>query len=174
MSALLFGLQKVEIGDPESDGSMGTSLTEVGETVSGTAQFVGADPTVTNIPIEESDTPLLSLSKKGEDTYSWSSYNMDGAQLAKILGGTFTPQSGTDPDIVPAQYDAPLDSVAIYKSVKITDKKGNVIQIPKANITAKFNAVFTGDKVAQVDIKATVNTPDKANLAPYSIIYVTT
>lgn len=89
MAKKIFGLAGVKIAPIASDGGMGTALTTVGETVSGTATMAQEDNTVTDFKIEESDSPVESIvSAAGKVTFSWSSYKVDYNTLVKLLGGT--------------------------------------------------------------------------------------
>lgn len=92
MAKKIFGLANVEIGALGAGGTMGTSLSAVGETVSGTAVMTTEDNTVTDFKIEESDSPIESIvSEAGKITFAWSTYKINAATLEKLLGGTNTP-----------------------------------------------------------------------------------
>lgn len=89
MAKKVFGLASVKIAPIAGDGGMGTALTTVGETVSGTATMTSEDNTVTDFNIEESDSPVESIvSQAGKITFAWSSYNIAYNTLVKLLGGT--------------------------------------------------------------------------------------
>jgi len=94
MSKHTFGLQNVLMGDIAADGGVGTSLVAVGETVSGTAEMTTTDPTITDIMIEESDSPIESIVAAGITQMAWSTYNIDGGQLLKFFGGVYIPATG--------------------------------------------------------------------------------
>lgn len=89
MAKKVFGLASVKIAPIASDGGMGTALTTVGETVSGTATMTSEDNTVTDFNIEESDSPVESIvSQAGKISFAWSSYNISYKTMEKLLGGT--------------------------------------------------------------------------------------
>lgn len=94
MSKHIFGLKSVKMGPIADDGGMGTVLTTVGETVSGTFEMTTTDPTITDILIEESDSPIESISQEGITQIAWSTYDVSGDQLVKFFGGTFIPATG--------------------------------------------------------------------------------
>jgi len=94
MSKHTFGLQNVLMGNIAADGGVGTSLVAVGETVSGTAEMTTTDPTITDIMIEESDSPIESIVQAGITEMKWSTYNIDGGQLLKFFGGVYIPATG--------------------------------------------------------------------------------
>lgn len=171
MSKHIFGLANVELSDIAVDGSIGTAFVPVGETVSGTAEMTTTDPTVNDITIEESDSPVESIVQPGISQIAWSTYNIDGAQLVKFFGGTYTPQSGVDPDIIPAKYTPPASVPDIEKSVKVTDKKGNVVTVTRAKISAKLGLSFKKDTLGKVDIVAKILDPTKAGEPRYTIEY---
>jgi hypothetical protein len=89
MAKKVFGLASLKIADIASDGGMGTALTTVGETVSGTCVMAQEDNTTTDFTIEESSSPIESItSAEGKITLAWSSYNVSTYQLKKLFGGT--------------------------------------------------------------------------------------
>ncbi|HEY8687666.1 MAG TPA: hypothetical protein VIM07_00410 [Chitinophagaceae bacterium] len=244
MSKHTFGLQNVEMGKVAVDGGMGTVLTAVGETVSGTAEMTTTDPTITDITIEESDSPIESIVEAGITQMAWSTYNVDGDQLVKFFGGVFTPATGVktytltggtgytdgayndvaltggtgtgakanlvisggivtsatitnggtgytaadsltatglgagtlfaitvDTIATATTYGAPDAVLDIEQSLKIIDKKGNVVSIPRAKISAKLGLSFTKTKLGQVDIVAKVLQPSKTGEKRYTIQY---
>lgn len=153
-----FGLINVKMGPVAVDGGMGDTLAAVGETVSGTMDMTTTDPTITDFNIEESDSPVESIvSTPGKIALAWSTYDVGGPNLVKFFGGTYTAQAGTDP----ASWAAPDSMLNQEVSLEITDKKGNVVTIPRAKISAKMGISFKKDKLGQVDITATVLQPTK-------------
>ena len=165
MAKHVFGLASVKMGAIAGDGGMGTSLTPVGETVSGTANLVTEDNQVTDFNIEESDSPVESIvSEAGKMTISWSSYNVDADNLVLFFGGTKV----TGP---PVKWQAPDSFIQVEKSLEFTDRKGNVIIVPRAKIQAKFGLSFAKDKLGQVDIVATILQPDKSGEKRMTITY---
>lgn len=59
----------------------------------------------------------------------------------------------------------------IERSLKITDKKGSIIQVPRAKLASKLGLSFKKDKLGQVDVKATVLQPNKAGEKRLKITY---
>lgn len=159
------GLVTIEMGDIAGDGSMGTSLTAVGDTVQGTAQLTQEDGTNTDFNIEEEDDPILTLQTvKGKITLAWSCYNVSSDTLVKFFGGTVV----VGP---PEKWEAPASIPELEQSIKLTDKRGNIIEIVRAKVNAKFNWSFTKDKLAQIDLTASILTPTAADTPPYTITY---
>jgi hypothetical protein len=161
-----FGLANVEMGAIAGDGGMGTSLVAVGETVSDTAIVSSEDNTVTDFTVEESDSPVESIvSARGKLTFAWSTFNVEADNLVKFFGGTKV----TGP---PVKWQAPDAFPDIEQSLKLTDKKGNVVEIPRAKLSPKFGLSFQKTKLGQVDIVATVLQPTKAGEKRITITYV--
>lgn len=69
-------------------------------------------------------------------------------------------------------WAAPDTFVDNELSVQLTDKKGNIVQIPRAKLSASMAISFSKSKLGQVDIVATILQPNKAGLARIKIIYV--
>lgn len=155
---IVSGLASIKVGAVAGDGGMGTSLAALGETYQDSCTFVSADPEKTEHYSEESDDAFEVTYKLGLRTLKWSIFNFDADQMVKVLGGTVT---GTSPKV----WNAPAAYTSIEQSIEITDKKGNVIQIPRAKIAAKLNISFGKKNVGLIDIEATVLVPTKAGTA---------
>jgi hypothetical protein len=92
--------------------------------------------------------------------------------LAADIGGTGTGFSVLVSTITAATtWTAPDTFVDNELSLQLTDKKGNVVQIPRAKLSAKMNLSFSKTKLAQVDITATVLQPEASGLARIKFIY---
>jgi hypothetical protein len=244
MAKKIFGLAAVEMGTIEPDGGMATSLTPVGETVSGTATMAQEDNTTTNFTIEESSSPIESfISESGAISFAWSSYKIDSATLYKFFGGVVTafaapgrvltvgsitagslytngsypgvPLTGgtgtgataditvaggivttvtlvnrgsgytigdelsaaaasiggtgsgfeipvaTVGTLVKEKWAAPDEFPDIEASLKLTDKKGNIVTLPRVKISSKMNVAFSKESLGQLDMVATVLQPTK-------------
>lgn len=68
MGKVTIGLKKLEMGDVAVDGGMGTSLTQLGATVSDTAVLTTASPSKTTLNIEEQDIAYYTTSVAGDTT----------------------------------------------------------------------------------------------------------
>jgi hypothetical protein len=68
-------------------------------------------------------------------------------------------------------WEAPDQFPDLEQSLSITDKKGNLVEIPRAKISAKFGFSFAKDKLGQVDIIATVLQPTGAGVKRVKITY---
>jgi hypothetical protein len=249
----VFGLASVKMGAISGDGGMGTSLEDVGETVSGTATMVTEDNTVTDFTCEETDSPVESIvSAFGKVTFAWSTYDVSGRQLYKFFGGTLKlyktiatlgsvtggtlytngtytnvpltggTGSGAKATIVVAgaavttvtvtdsgegytvadslsaaaaniggtgsgfavpiatlangsatqtTWEAPDSFPDLEQSLKLTDKKGNVFNLPRTKISGKFGFSFAKDKLGQIDLVATILQPTKSGEKRIAITY---
>lgn len=122
-----------------------------------------------NITVSGGEVTAVTIVNKGAG-YSGSD-NLSAA--ASDIGGT---GSGFSVVVATVQaqeqkekWEAPTTAPDIERSIKITDKKGNIVEIPRAKIRANFNWSFTKDNLAQVNMTATVLTPTKEGVAPLSI-----
>lgn len=165
------GLVSIEFADVAGDGDYGTVFTLLGNTVKGSAQLTTADGTTTDFNIEEQDDPVETVqSTKGKTTLAFSCYDVQGPTLVKFFGGTYTPYDA-GPPIVDETYTPPDSVPTIEQTVRVTDKKGNVLKICRGSVKAKFNWSFTSDKLAQVDVTIDILAPTKADVKSYTIVY---
>jgi hypothetical protein len=156
------GLSKLEMGDIAGDGGMGTVLEEVGNTVKGTAQLTEEDGTITDFFVEEQDDPILSVeTQKGKTVLNFSCYDVSRDTLVKLYGGS----------IDTLTWKAPSTRPEKEQSLRLTSKRGQVMEIVRAKIVTKFNWSFTNDKLAQLDIQATILTPTKSNTPPFTVTF---
>jgi hypothetical protein len=157
------GLAKIEIGAIANDGGMGTILAQLGYTNQDSCTLTQEDPETTDFYAEEQDDPVVSFSKAGKTTFSFSIMNPDVNVLAALLGGTIVEAEGKEP-----VWNAPATMPDIEKSVKITPKQGLVFEIPRMKIAAKINGQFSKSNVFVIDVAGTVLQPAKANAAKMS------
>lgn len=158
MAKKSIGLKSIKIGAIAGDGGMGATLTQIGATVSDTAGITTAEGSTTDFKIEESDSPFYSLvSDPGKKTFAWSCYDVDPANLVKLLGGSVDGTTGAwaMPDTIPD----------IEQSIEITTKDLWVIRMPRASVTGRLQWNLQKTKLAQVDMTATILVPTKANTA---------
>lgn len=94
--------------------------------------------------------------------------------LAASIGGTgsgfavpvtavkSTPETWKSPEVTPE----------IEQSLKVTDKKGNKLYIPRAKVSAKPTFSFTKTAMGQIDVVATILAPTKPGVSDFYIEYV--
>lgn len=136
MAKYAFGLQKVEMGVIESDGGISLAFEPVGDTVSESMELTSEDPTVTDFNIEESDSPVKSISTPGAMSLAWSCFNVDGYTMSKFFGGTYTPYKTIA--TLGAITAGSTYTNGTYKNVALTGGTG---QQARANITVAGGVV---------------------------------
>lgn len=158
MAKKKYGLKAASFGNIEADGGMSTTLAAIGATVSESAMVEFAEATSTEFEIEESDDPFFMINSPGKKTVKLSSYDTDPATLVKWFGGTVTQDDdGND------KWNIPSNSVNIEQSIKLEMLKGGIWTITRANINASLVWNLSKSKLPQVNITATILTPEKAN-----------
>jgi hypothetical protein len=92
---------------------------------------------------------------------------------AGTIGGTGTGFSVPVATITTSAetWDAPDTIPVLYKSLRLTDKKGNVITIPRSQITTTLGLSFSKTKLGQVNMTAKILQPEKTGVKRYSIQY---
>lgn len=170
MAKRFLGLVSIKIGAIANDGGLGTSLTAVGDTVEDSCVFASEDATQAEIKTEESDDPIEIISTPGKKTLTWETYNVDGAMMAKLFGGTYTAAVGGGSP-TPATWEAPATFPDVEQSIEVTDKKGNKLEFVRAKLSPKLQADFKKTALGKITIVATILTPTKANTAPFKVTY---
>jgi hypothetical protein len=69
------------------------------------------------------------------------------------------------------KWEAPDAFPDVERSIELTDKKGNVVKIPRAKISTKFGLSFAKDKLGQLDMVATVLQPTKSGEKRLTILF---
>ncbi len=168
------GLRKALFGDVPAAGGMPEELVQLGRTYKGTASFTTEADTVQDIYCEEEPaSPMVSLaSEPGIKQVKLNLAEFDNESLIAVLGGT----EGAAEDVTidgktysVKKYNAPSDMAQIEKSVRIITRNDNVIDIPRALVTARFQWNLTSNEIAQIELTAKILAPTGANDAPYSI-----
>lgn len=168
------GLKKALFGDVPAAGSMPEEMVQLGRTYKGTASFTTEADTVQDIYCEEEPAvPMESLSSDpGIKQVKLNLAEFDNKSLIAVFGGT----EGEAEDVTVdgksysvKRYKAPSEMVKIEKSVRIITRNDNVIDIPRALVTARFQWNLTTNEIAQIELIAKILAPIGANDAPYSI-----
>lgn len=165
----ILGLVSIKIGAIAGDGGMGTSLSALGETVKDSCVFTETDATKQEFFIEESDDPIESIvTQKGLETISWSTHNCSADTMVALFGGT---KAGAGTELSPYTWEPPDTQSEVEKSVEITDRKGNIVEVVRMKLACKKNISFQSTKLGQVDIVGTILAPTKAATPKYTITY---
>lgn len=167
MAKKVYGLKAITMGDPATDGGMGTVLTEVlGATVKGTAALTSTEPTTEEIEIEETDELYDEIeTKAGVWSLKASTYNVSAITMKKFFGGT----------IVAGVWSAPVGgaTVQVYQSVVAETRTGIKFNFVKMKLTATANIAFDKAKLGQIDWTGKVLKADKAATSAMSIDFGT-
>lgn len=165
MAKRVLGVASIKLGAIAGDGGMGTSLTQIGDTVPGSAILENAEGTTQDFFSEESDTPIESIiSEAGTTTFNFSTMNLDADSLVLLFGGTKT----TGP---PVKWEPPATLGTKELSIEVIDRKGNKFEFVRVSVKPKFTVNFNKTALGQVDIVGTILTPTKAATAAFTITY---
>ncbi len=161
MAKKSIGLESIKMGLIAGDGGMGTTLTQIGATVSDSASITTEEGTTTDFPIEENDAPFFSIQSTAQkQTLAWSTYDVDLDTMARFYGGTVVVGTGGEGD----SWDMPDTLPVLERSIEVITKDGWRIQIPRASINTKMQWNLSKTKLAQLDITATILQPTKTGV----------
>lgn len=144
-SVATFGLSRIEVKKTSETES---SYKTLGMTYQDSCSLIQNDPEVTDHYAEESDVPVVSISKAGKIVLSFSIMDADVDTLVELMGGTKDTESGT--------WNAPDVDPAMELSVRVTPKSGLQIEIPRASVVAKLNGSFSRSGIFLITVTATV------------------
>lgn len=160
MSKYGWGLSKIEIAPIAGDGGIGTTWTQIGDTEQGSAVFTEEEGTTQEFFTEESDDPVFTgRTQPGAKTFSFSTNDVTPEQLLALKGGTVT----GDGTATPKKWAAPLVETQIEKSLRLTLRTGQIIEVVRAKMVANLDWNLGKENLAKVAIVATVLKPTKAN-----------
>lgn len=157
MNVYTLGLSKIEVGDIDATGGMGTTLAVLGYTYQDTCTMTQDDPETTEHYAEEVDDPVVVLSRAGKTNFNFSIMDADLNTLKTLLGGTV---DGTG---AAQKWNAPDKLPVIEKSVRITPEQGLKFEVPRMKLTSKINATFSKSGIMLIEVVGTVLQPTKAN-----------
>ena len=163
------GLQRIEFGTVESDGSMPTTLVIVnGKTVPDSAAFTIEKAEKTDVNVLESDFPYMSIPGTRVSAIAFNSRDFTVDNMVYAFGGT---------KISDEEYKAPIVTTIRTKAIRLTTKPGNdgkvlVFLIPKANVDAGLNGQMVNNDTGFIEFKCVPLTPQDAaglNLPAYEM-----
>lgn len=166
MALFNLGIAKIELSDIASDGDVGTTFAVLGQTQEGTCKLNFADATITELKVEEKSTAADSYSEPGEKTVEFTVADPDEDTLVSVFGGTKSGTNGT------TKFKAPLNTVTIEKSLKITPRKGMGFTFPRVSITAKFTPDVGKTTWVGVTVTAKVLSPTKTGVSDWETFRV--
>lgn len=166
MALFNLGVSKIEVAPIAGDGGVGTVFAALGLTQEGTTKINFADPTTTDLMVEEFDTAADSIVTGGEKTIEFVIANPDEDTLVALMGGTKAGTAGT------TTYTAPASYAIIERSVKITPKKGMGFIFPRVLITARPTSDLGKTTWMGVTVTGKVLAPTKAGTTDWSTFRV--
>lgn len=169
----IIGIKTFKMGACGTNGTMGTTLAAVGHVVKDSAAFTTEDDEFFENKVEDYDFPVDMIPvNQGKIKFSIGFEDLDPATLVKLKGGTAT---GT------TKWAAPADVIIIQQSVEIVTKNnsfstnGAKIEIPKAQIKARFSLDLKNNVMGKVDCTIEALSPldgSGVELSPFSITFL--
>jgi hypothetical protein len=169
------GLKKALFGDINPAGGMPTTMKQLARTMKGTASFVTeADSTSDFYCEEEPAAPVESVpNEAGLKQAKMNLLEWDNDTLKSIFGGTVseTPEDVTidGKTYSVTKYKAPRDIVIVKKALRMISLHNVVIDIPVAQITARFVWNLTRTDIAQIEVTAKALAPIKESDGIYEV-----
>jgi hypothetical protein len=155
-----FSVKSIKLGDIPDDGTMSEVLTQVSNTYKDSASFKEADPTITEVYVEELDDPIDAFAVKGVKTLAYSHPDYSSTTLQAVKGGTI------DED---GAWNEPLSIPTIEKSVQLITKSDVIIEIPRGRVVAVFNGDLKAGTPALLDVKITILKPKAPALSSIKV-----
>ena len=158
-SITTLGLSSIQVAPVASDGGPGTTgFTAFGLTYQDSCKLTEEDGETTEFFAEEVEDAIITKTKKGKTTLTFSVMDPDATAMQKLFGGEL--QAGP-----PKQWGAPSSIPTIEKTVKIAPAQGMQITIVRGQVKAKINAEFSRKGLFLVDVTVTVLAPTKVSTA---------
>lgn len=153
-SIATFGLSKIEV---KKTSALDAEYKTLGMTYQDSCTLTQNDPEVTDHYAEESEVPVVSVSKSGKVMLSFSIMDADADTLTELMGGTKDAETGA--------WNAPDTAPIVELSIRVTPKSGLQIEIPRASVHAKMSGGFSRSGMFIVTVTATVlNAEGKARI----------
>ena len=167
MARYALGIKAVRFGDPTGDATMPATLEQFAETVQGSMTLEETDATVQDFNTEESDAPELQSITEGQKLEgTWQTRDLSAAGVAKVKGGTAVEDDGVDPE----SYEAPAKTSFIELAVEIETDSGMKVQVPRANVRARFVGNVGKEEAWKLEVKFTALSPG-SGLAPFKTVF---
>lgn len=167
------GLKQILLAAVVAAGGMPTDMKAAGKTFKGTASFnTEAGTTQDFYSEEEPDAPEESVpTEAGLKQLKWNMMEWDNAALVQLFGGstkdgevTIDGKTYTIEKFVPAR-----NLVSVELAVRAISRYNVVIDIPRAQITARFVWNITQTDIAQIEVTAKALAPFGADDGVYEI-----
>lgn len=167
------GLKQVLTGEVAIAGGMPSAMEALGKTFKGTASFTTENDQTEDFYSEENPTaPEESVvTEAGLKQLKWNLMEWDNEGLIKVFGGS--EKTGDvkigDKTYKAEKYVAPKDVVTVEMAIRAISRYNVVIDIPRAQVTARFVWNMTQTEIAQIEITAKAMSPHGAEDGPYEI-----
>ena len=168
------GLKKAYFGDVNPAGGMPTTMAQLARTLKGTASFTTEADTTSDFYCEEEPAaPVVSVpNEPGLKQVKLNLMEWDNETLIKVFGGS----EGAAEDVTiegktysVKKYQAPRDIMTINMAVRVVSVHNVVIDIPNAQLTARFQWNLSRGDIAQIEITAKALAPIVEKDGPYSV-----
>lgn len=168
------GLKKAYFGDVPKAGGMPSDMKQLARTFKGSASFTTEANTTQDFYCEEEpDAPMESVvTEPGLKQVKLNFVEWDNEALKAVFGGSISEPADVtieDKTYNVTKYVAPRDLVQIEKSVRVVSLHNVVIDIPRAQITARFVWNLTRTDIAQIEVTAKALAPLGTDDGAYSI-----
>nr|DAS91904.1 MAG TPA: hypothetical protein [Caudoviricetes sp.] len=169
------GLKKAYFGEVNPTGGMPEEMAQLARTFKGSASFTTEADSVVDIYCEEEPAaPVESVvSEPGLKQIKLNLLEWDDEVLVKIFGGTIdtVAEDVTIEGVTYSvkKYKAPRELVTINMAARVVSDYNVVIEIPNAQVTARFQWNLARTDIAQIEITAKALDPIGEKDGPYSV-----
>lgn len=114
----------------------------------------------------------VTLTYGGEGYATSNALSASAAHIGGTGSGFSVPITAIDnASMTNSTWAPPAQKVTLERSIKLTDRKGNVIQVPRARFNSKKSFNLQRTAMAKVDISARILVPDKVGEDKTKLIY---
>lgn len=167
------GLKQILLAAVVAAGGMPTDMKAAGKTFKGTASFnTEAGTTQDFFSEEEPDAPEESIpTEAGLKQLKWNMMEWDNQALMLLFGGSVKPGEVTidGKTYTVEKFIPPRSLVSVELAVRAISRYNVVIDIPRAQITARFVWNITQTDIAQIEITAKALAPFGADDGAYEV-----
>ena len=166
----LIGLESIRIGAVGVTGEMGTTLSTISPTVPDSAHLVLEAPGTTDLFVEETDLPDISILGTSKKTIEFATRDMGSLVLLEAFGGSFNGTTGA--------WSAPVTAAVIKENcIEAVSKTYNTkklkIEIPRASVKVGGDLRFSKTESGQITFSCDVLIPSSSTqIAPIVITQV--
>ena len=168
------GLRKALFADVNPAGGMPAVMRQLARRMKGTASFTTEADTTSDFYCEEEPAaPVESApNEPGLKQVKLNFLEWDNDTLKEVFGGTVSEVEDVTVEgksYSVTKYQAPRDIVTVRKAVRVITPHNVVIDIPNAQVTARFVWNLTRTDIAQIEVTAKALAPIGENDGPYAV-----